>query len=77
MTRLDPLRTQDPKTLEIGDLLERPNATLSSVGAGFNMLLLENVTGALAWAYPLFDVGTPRGTHAGDSRIHFSIRAAW
>src|SRR5262249_26971916 len=35
MSRLDPLRRQDPRTGRLLELLEEPNVTLRSVGASF------------------------------------------
>ena len=77
MTRLNPLRELDPSTGLLGNLLEQPNATLRSVGAGIEFSLWQHVDGQLIWAYPLADVGTDAGTLRGDSRFEFSVRTTW
>jgi hemolysin activation/secretion protein len=77
LTHLNPLRAQDPKTLELGELLERPNVTLRSAGLGLNFTTLSFLQGAVTWAYPLADSTQERGTRVGDSRVHFSMRASW
>lgn len=77
LSHLNPLREQDPRTLELGKLLEQPTVTLRSAGLGLNFVAFSRVQAALAWAYPLADSTQERGTRAGDSRLHFSVRAAW
>jgi hemolysin activation/secretion protein len=77
MTRRNPLRQQDPITLALGNYLERQSATLQSVGLGFHVSVTERFDGDFAWAYPLSDIGAETGTHRGDQRLHFSLRASW
>jgi len=77
MTRINPLRAQDPKTLELLELLERPNQTLRSAGAGLDMLLFDHVHALLFWAYPLVDSDVQGGTLDGDARWQFSVNASW
>jgi len=77
MTRINPLRAQDPRTLELLELLERPNQTLRSAGAGLDMLLFDHVHALLFWAYPLVDSDVDRGTLEGDSRWQFTLNASW
>jgi len=77
LSRLNPLREQDPRTLEYGALLEDPTVTLRSAGAGLHFAAFDHVQGAFTWAYPLVDSGNSNGTEKGDSRIHFSVQASW
>jgi hemolysin activation/secretion protein len=53
---------------------EASRADLSSFGAGLRIALYERIDGAVYWAYPLVPGSR---TATGDSRILFSVRAAW
>jgi len=77
MSRLNPLRDGNPKSPTFGALLEPVNVTLRSIGIGINLAVLQHVSGALTWGYPLVDTPSSTGTRDGDSRIHFSVRASW
>jgi len=77
MTRLNPLREQDQNTHELLGLLERPNQTLRSIGAGVDFSALEHLHGQLVWALPLLDTDALGGTQRGDSRLHFSVVSSW
>ena len=77
VSRLNPLREQDPRTLQYGGLLENVTATLRSAGAGLHFAAFDHVQGALTWAYPLVDSPNKDGTEQGDSRLHFSVQASW
>jgi hemolysin activation/secretion protein len=71
MSRLEPLRGGT-----FGELLEAPDHTLRSAGAGVEFTAFSSLSGAIVYAYP-FAVGSLDGTQEGDSRIHFVIRATW
>lgn len=62
----------DPLPDENDQLIHRMG--LRSTGAGLRFTARGGLTGALDWGYPL---RTIEQTAQGDSRIHFSIRAAW
>jgi len=76
MTRLEPLRDGNSRSPTFGRLLEEPDRTLRSAGAGFEFAAFEHFSGAITWAYPFVD-GSNGGTREGDSRIHFSFRGSW
>jgi hemolysin activation/secretion protein len=77
MTRLNPLRQQDPKTGALGAFLEPTHAQLTSYGAGADLGLWDAVSGQLTWAYPLADSPAAGGTRAHEPRLHFSLRSTW
>ncbi|HEY2679095.1 MAG TPA: ShlB/FhaC/HecB family hemolysin secretion/activation protein [Steroidobacteraceae bacterium] len=53
---------------------EPSNSELRSLGAGINLSLLQHMTGALSWAYPLND---GLETRAHDGRVLFFLRGMW
>jgi hemolysin activation/secretion protein len=53
---------------------QSPSVSLSSAGAGVDMLLVRTVTGYLTWAH-VFSSGMH--TEAGDSRWLFSVQGSW
>ena len=77
MSRTNPLRDGDAQSPTFGQLLEPVTVTLRSTGVGLNLAVFHNLTGSLVWAYPLADTPDDSGTRAGDSRIHFNLRATW